>query len=967
MKKTLVFLFSLLCVQAAAAKSYPYESVADDPLHAQIYTLPNGLKVYLSVNKEQPRIQTYIAVRAGGKNDPAETTGLAHYLEHLMFKGTPYFGTTDYAAERPLLDSITNLYETYRHTTDETLRKAIYHQIDSISYCASKIAIANEYDKLMATIGANGTNAYTWYDITCYEEDIPSNEIDNWARVQADRFQHMVIRGFHTELESVYEEKNISMGSDEDKLIDGTMELLFPHHPYGTQTVIGTQDHLKNPSIVNILDYYHQYYVPNNVAICMSGDFNPDEVMTILEKHFGDWKPAASFPKLNIGQEIAITSPRTKEAFGLESEQLMMGWRLPGSKSHEAELLTVAAYILSNGQAGLLDLDINQQQLANGVGLEALPLADYSALLAYGTPKEGQTLEELRDLILKEIQKLADGDWDASLLNAVKNNIKLEKQEELESNEARATIFVNAFINQIPWEQQVHRMDRIMAITKEDICKFAKKWIDTNKYAAVFKRQGKDPNERKIEKPEISPIEMNRDQTSDFVREVQETKVAPIAPVFLDYNKDLSVACGNKGSKLVYKHNDTNDLFTLNYIFPTGYKAQPALRFATNYFEYLGTKKKDAEELQSELYRMACSVSFDSSESQTTITISGLEENREAAVALVREWVKKARVDNEAYEDYVSYITTNRANSKLDQKRCFAALLNYGIFGEESVKTLSNEELANYSPKVMVKMVQEATRLPELVVYYGPAALTDISTFYGQHNWTRADASTFELPIPDNYSYITSPQTEVIIASYDAKNVYMRMYSNEGKVFDASSYPALAMYDTYFGDNMSSIVFQEMRESRGLAYSAGATHLVPANRTDGVSFNANIITQNDKLNEAVTVFRDIIENMPQSETAFPLGKEALMKRLSTERTLRTGVLNNYITARSRGLDHDMNRDLYEQCGSMTLQDVVNYQQSEVKGHTYKILILGDPSDLDMDFLRTLGPVKQVTLDEIFGY
>ncbi|MCI9054020.1 MAG: insulinase family protein, partial [Muribaculaceae bacterium] len=241
------------------AAKYDYRTVEGDPLGAKIYTLPNGLKIYMSVNKDKPRIQTNITVRVGGKNDPAETTGLAHYFEHLMFKGTETFGTQNYAAEKPLLDKIENLFEVYRHTTDSVERRNIYRQIDSISYEASLIAIPNEYDKLMASIGADGTNAYTTYDQTSYIEDIPSNQIENWARIQADRFKHPVLRGFHTELETIYEEKNMSLTQDNRKMAEAMLTALFPNHPYGTQTVLGTQENLKNPSITNVKNYHKQW------------------------------------------------------------------------------------------------------------------------------------------------------------------------------------------------------------------------------------------------------------------------------------------------------------------------------------------------------------------------------------------------------------------------------------------------------------------------------------------------------------------------------------------------------------------------------------------------------------------------------------------------------------------------------------------------------------------------------------
>ena len=297
---------ALVMSSCSSQKKYSYETVPNDPLKARIYTLDNGLKVYLTVNKETPRIQTFIAVRVGGKNDPAETTGLAHYFEHLMFKGTDKYGTQDYAAEKPLLDQIEQQFEIYRQTTDEAERKAIYHTIDSLSYEASKYAIPNEYDKLMAAIGSSGSNAYTWYDQTVYQEDIPSNQIENWAKIQADRFENNVIRGFHTELEAVYEEKNMSLTRDNSKVQEAIFSSLFPKHPYGTQTVLGTQENLKNPSITNIKNYYKQWYVPNNMAICMSGDLDPDETIALIDKYFSGLKPNPELPKLNLPKEDPI-------------------------------------------------------------------------------------------------------------------------------------------------------------------------------------------------------------------------------------------------------------------------------------------------------------------------------------------------------------------------------------------------------------------------------------------------------------------------------------------------------------------------------------------------------------------------------------------------------------------------------------------------------------------------------------
>ena len=496
------YLFSFLLLTACSGK-YKYEEVKGDLSKTRIYTLDNGLKVYLSVNKEEPRIQTFIAVRTGSKNDPAETTGLAHYLEHLMFKGTGKFGVTDSVKEAPLLADIEQRYEQYRKLTDPEERRAAYRGIDSVSQVAAQYFIPNEYDKLMAAIGAEGTNAYTSNDVTCYTEDIPSNEVENWARIQSDRFQNMVIRGFHTELEAVYEEYNIHLTDDTDKLFNALMAKLFPNHPYGTQTTIGTQEHLKNPSITNIKEYFSHWYVPNNVAICMAGDFDPDEVIATIDKYFGSWQPGAVpdgspsglVPQPQFPALAPITEPQDTSVIGLEAETVWFGYRFDRASSLQADTLQVVGQMLNNGTAGLIDLDINQQMKAAEAWGGVMTMMDYSMFILGGTPRDGQTLDEVRALLLEEIDKLKAGQFSDDLLPSVINNLKLQYYNSLESNRARANMFVQAFINGTPWEQEVQSLDRVEGITKEQIVDFAQRHF-ANNYVTVYKRQGVDTTQK---------------------------------------------------------------------------------------------------------------------------------------------------------------------------------------------------------------------------------------------------------------------------------------------------------------------------------------------------------------------------------------------------------------------------------------------------------------------------------------
>ncbi|MEG1555306.1 MAG: pitrilysin family protein [Bacteroidales bacterium] len=314
MKKRISLLIALCLLAVStllAQQKYEWTAINGDPLQARIYTLDNGLKVFLTVYKDAPRIQCYIPVKVGSKNDPKETTGLAHYFEHLMFKGTPDFGTTDWAKESVMIKQIEDLFELYRVEKDQAKRNDLYHLIDSISYEASKLAIPNEYNKIMKYIGSQGTNAGTSNDYTIYIENIPSNQLENWAIVQADRFMSPVLRLFHTELETVYEEKNMSLTNDGRKANEVMLAALYPNHPYGQQTTLGESEHLKNPSMKNIREFYEKYYVANNMAVCLSGDFDFDEAIAIIDKHFGKL-PDKKLPPFIITPEVPITQPIVK-------------------------------------------------------------------------------------------------------------------------------------------------------------------------------------------------------------------------------------------------------------------------------------------------------------------------------------------------------------------------------------------------------------------------------------------------------------------------------------------------------------------------------------------------------------------------------------------------------------------------------------------------------------------------------
>ncbi len=948
------------------AKDYKYQTVEGDLTKTRIYTLDNGLKVYLSVNKEKPRIQTYIAVRTGSKNDPAETTGLAHYLEHLMFKGTKQFGTNNPEAEAPLLDEITNRYEAYRKLTDPAARKQAYHEIDSVSQLAAQYFIPNEYDKLMATIGAQGTNAFTSNDVTCYTEDIPSNEIENWAKIQADRFQNMVIRGFHTELEAVYEEYNIYLSNDMDKVWSALGKKLTPTHPYGTQTTIGTQEHLKNPSIVNIKNYFKKWYVPNNVAICMAGDFDPDQTVAILDQYFGNWKPAADVSQPVFPVQKPLTAPADTTVIGQQAEQVWVGWLADKAASLQCDTLDVIGDMLSNGKAGIFDLGLNQTMKVQEAGAGIETMQDYSLFVLVGVPKPGQSLEEVKTLMLGEIDNLRNGRFSDDLLASVVNNRKLKYQRALENNRWRVREHLDAFINGTSWEQHVRQMDRVSKMTKEQIVDFANRFF-ANGYAVVYKAQGVDSTQKKIDKPAITPIPANRDMVSQFVKDIQNAKVEPIQPVFVDFNKDLTLTTTKKKLPVIYKKNTDDDLFTLVFRYEFGHQDDNRYDIASEYLDYVGTDQLSATDIKQQFYQLACNYSVQSNTDCLNITLSGLSENMQPALQLLEKVLRHAKADKTSYDQFVDLTLKARADRKKDQRTCFDYLYHYGVYGSHNIRRddMTEKQLREADPQQLLDLLKNLSNMEHRVLYYGPLSEKELSAIITKEHQTPKQLQT--VPQGKPYTAELTPKNEIWIAPYDAKNIYLRMFHNEGRPFNLNEAATVTVFNEYYGGGMNGIVFQEMREARGLAYNASARYSRPAKKGDSETFFTHIITQNDKMMDCVNHFHFILDSIPQSEAAFKIAKEAVIKQMASQRTTKFNVISRYLSMKKMGYDYDINETIYRDLQNVTLQDIVRFEEQQMARKPYRYLLLGDEKELDMESLEKIAPVKRLTLEEVFGY
>ncbi len=946
-----------------SAAGYSYKYVTGDPSKARFYTLKNGLTVILSPTNKDPRIQAYVAVKAGSKTDPATNTGLAHYLEHMMFKGTDKFGTLDWAKEKPELDKINALYEQYNQTKDEAMRKAIYHQIDSVSGVASKYAIANEYDKMLSSMGAQGTNAFTSFEQTVYTDDIPATSIDKYIAVQAERFRDLQLRIFHTELEAVYEEKNRGLDTDGRKVIEKLFAELFKNHNYGLQTTIGTIEHLKNPSLVEIRKYFNTYYVPNNMAIIMSGDFNPDVLIKKLDAAFS-YMQNKPVPKYTFQPETPIASPILAEVIGPDAESVTIGFRLPGNKSKDVLMADLVGQILTNGRAGLMDLNLVKKQKLLRAGASAFTLIDHGILYMSGNATQGQSLEEVKSLMLGEVENLKKGNFDNNLITSIINNQKKSVILASETYSSRASDLMDAFTNELDWKNQVSYVNDLSKITKADIVAFANKYFADN-YVAVYKRKGEDKNIVKVDKPAITPVETNSTRQSPFVKAVNNMPASAVKPVWIDYNKDLQKAKVGP-ARILYVQNKDNSIFRLRYRFEVGSWNDKKLAVASQYLSFLGTKDKTAEEITKEFYKIACSFNVSVGEEYTTMLIEGLQENFTTAVAFFENLLANCQGNEAVLASLKARLAKARTDAKANKGAILGGLTSYARYGSKNPfnNTLSDEEIKNITSAELVAMLQKLNSYPHQVLYYGPQALLALTASLKQlHKMPGAFAAA---PAKTKFTLASQDENKVLFADYNMVQAETRWIRNGG-AYNVADEAIVNMFNNYFGSGMGALVFQTIRESKALAYSTNAGYITPAKKEENYFTAAYVGSQADKFNEAVIAMNELLNEIPEIASNIEFAKSSIKKDIETQRITQDGIIFNYLDAEMKGNKEDLRIKKYAAVDNIGFKDLKDFHARNIANKAYTYAVVASENKIKMEDLKKLGEVKKLSLEEIFGY
>jgi len=952
---------------AAAPDNTPYTLIAppdaNDPMATHIYELANGLTVYLSENREEPRFYAEIAVRAGSKHDPADATGLAHYLEHLLFKGTQQMGTLDYEAEKPHLERITELYESHFRETDPVRRDAIYAEINAESREAARYAVANEIDKIYNAMGASGLNAHTWHEETVYRVALPSNRLEHWAALESHRFREPVFRLFHTELEVVYEEKNRTLDNRARVSSYALSDLLYPTHPYGQQPTIGHAEHLRNPSLVYIQEYFDTWYVPNNMAVMISGDIDIEQTIQTIAEHFGDWEPAP-LPEVGPWQEDDISGVQSRTVYYPGQEEVRLAFRtvLHGHPDHDA--LSVLDMILDNRTAGLINLNLNQRQLVQGAGASPEFLNDYGSQRLWGSPRTGQSLEEVEQLLLDQLALVRNGEFEEWLLEAIINDFRSMEKRALESNTARASRMRQAFLTFSDWQYQVARMDRMEQLTRQDIIDVAQRYFSDENYVVVYRRNG-PADIPEVEKPQIDPVEIDPTRQSEFATALLAMPVEPIEPRYIEADRDYRILDYAPGVELYHVPNPLNDLFTFSIMIETGTEHDEHLGLAASLLGVAGTADHEPEALQQHWYRLGSNFNISAGANTTTISISGLDDQFANSLALMLQLVRSPVSDEQTLEELKARILRAREDRREDPAAISQALFLYNRYGEDSplLTGLSSADIVSAQLDELLGLIPGLLDYEHTLTYTGSLTPAEVTQILHAHH---VPSEALRSPAPYRFQHAqVIDDNRIYVLHRETAQAQVRIEFPDGSVDEALTVPS-SLFNNYFGVGMSSVVFQEMREARALAYSASARYAQGGRLGEENIVLGAIGTQNDKAVEALEYFMTLFDNLPVSGERFEETRESLINRYRTN-TLGFRQIPGTVRSWQRlGLDTDPRPERFRQLQDSDLQVVTGFHSKHIANRPRLISVVGNLDRMNREALARLGVITEIQIDDIFA-
>ena len=933
------------------------------PIKVEEFVLDNGLTVMLSENNESPNIFGVIGVKAGGKNDPKDATGIAHYLEHVLFKGTKELGTSDYNNEKIYLDSISKLYEDLSKTNSINKRSLIQSEINRISIKASEYAIPNELDKLLKQIGSTNINAFTNQDYTAYYNSFPPNQIEKWLELYSHRFQNPVFRLFQSELETVYEEKNIYMDNPLNIVIEEILKNVFKNHPYGQQSVLGKVEHLKNPSLEKMYKFYKDYYVPNNMVLALSGDFDSEKIIPIINEKFKNWK-SGKIPKFPEYKEEPFNK---REFFEKKLTPIKMGalvFRSPKNGDLNKIKFDMALQTLYNyEETGFLNKLRDEGKLMDS-GLLKFENNDHGATLIYFIPKLiGQKLSAAEKIIKNQIEKLKKGDFSEDFVEALKINSIKENSYKWESNESRALEMVSAFSQGKKWNEYYNNYEGISNISKNEIIEIANTYFNDN-YLILYSKMG-SPKKEKLEKPNYKPTISNTNAISKFSSEFSKLKSSNYKPNFIDFNKDIIRSNLNDKFSILKTKNPFNNIFDLEIRFGIGFYQIPEIMFLSNYLGRIGTKEFNVGQIKEEFHNLGSTYYFSHTDNTFSLNVSGIESNLKEIIKLCEKLINELAFEESKISQIIDEFKASRKLNK-EQNIFIAQSLNeFAMLGENAprIKELSKKEIKKLNSNKLKALYNQIKTYEKTIKFVGNTDIDTLKSLLKKHiNDNKKLKEKMPYVIPrrqisnENKIYILNKKNS--IQSHIVFNI-------EGSKRSNSSLPFSEAFNSYFGTDMSSLVFQEIREFRSLAYATYANYELAPMEGENNRFLAYIGSQSDKAIESIKVMTNLINQMPEKPERIETIKSSLIETSKSSRPGFRNILNKTESWIRQGFDSDPNKIYLKDYESLSFDSILNFYNKEIKNKPIIISIVGDLSRINLNELKKFGKVIKVKESDIF--
>ena len=945
-----------------------YQSQAEDlnALKVKEYRLENGLTVWLNEDHSQPKVFGAVVVKAGAKDCP--DTGIAHYFEHMMFKGTDRIGTLDYESEKVLLDSIAMKYDELAMTEDTVARARLQKEINELSIRSSEYVIPNEFNRLINRFGGSGLNAATSYDATIYFNTFSPQYMVQWAEINSERLINPVFRLFQSELETVYEEKNMYGDFIGGQVMDTLMARYFGPHPYA-YPIIGSTKNLKNPRLTEMHKFFEDYYVASNMALILSGDFDAQQVMPILEKAFSRIR-SGNAPK----QEKVMLPPfngreTMKVKFPIPFIKAMgLGFRGVSANHEDQVALNIAVNLLNNSNGtGYLDKLMVEHKLMGALAINE-SMNEAGILAVAIMPKLLiQSYSSAEKMVWDEINRVKNGDFSDEMFNSLKLEQKRQYASSLENIDSRATIMMNLFSQGKSWNDYLNEVARIESITKEDVVRVAQKYFSNN-YLCVTKSTGKYPKDN-LPKPAFSPVvPRNADASSSYAKQLEKIPEQQVAPRIIDFEKDVKTSKLTPLVTLYTTPNPLNDIFTLNISYGIGALEQPELMQLTNYLQLLGTESLSFEQFRSRLQSIGSTLAFDVTPDAFVMKVTGFDNHIDETMKLVGDFIRHAKADDKKLRQIVD-------DAKVSEKAFFksgdnvaSALLEQVKYGDQSryLRKLSLSQIKKLKGKDMLAIYDKVRSVQCDLHYCGTLPVEKVIGTIRQHLPLERTTVASNSPYYRELKQYDRP-TVFFIDMPDMAQSIVYGYVKGDPVDDKASRHASRLFSVYFGGDMSSLMFQEIREFRSFAYRTSGRYQLPNHAHKGTagSFTAMLSTQSDKTLDALGVLDSLIREMPLKPERMEAVKQTLVNRINNDYPPFRNLSEKVASTRMEGFDRDPAEEFLRDIATMDMQDISRFYREQISGRPVVYVIAGNRKHIDMKKLAEYGTIIKVKKKDIY--